>query len=75
MKFQKQGSYSNYYESQHTITNAIINEAFRKGELETLSAKVETLSEMISFFVSRMSEQEATEFAKHFGWVPVKDDV
>lgn len=75
MKFQKQWSYSSDYETQYTITDAIINEEFRKGELETLSAKVETLSEMISFFVSRMSEQEATEFAKHFGWVLVKDGV
>ena len=75
MKFQKQWSYSSDYETQYTITDAIINEEFRKGELETLSAKVGTLSEMISFFVSRMSEQEVTEFAKHFGWVPVKDGV
>lgn len=75
MKFQKQWSYSSYYETQYTITDAIIREEFRKGELETLSAKVDTLSEMVSFFVSRMSEQEVTEFAKHFGWVPVKDDV
>ena len=75
MKFQKQWSYSSDYETQYTIANAIMNEEFRKGELETLYAKVETLSEMVSFFVSRMSEQEVTEFAKHFGWVPVKDDV
>lgn len=75
MKFQKQWSYNTYYETQYTITDAIIREEVRKGELETLSAKVQTLSEMVSFFVSRMSEQEVTEFAKHFGWIQVKDDV
>lgn len=68
MDFVKRYKWDSDRTTQHTLVSDIVNDDLPCGVQEQLQQQVKTLTDIVGFVVSRMSDQQLVELADYFGW-------
>ena len=69
MLFNKQYHYTQYDIHENQLVEFIVNDELPNGELEQLQQKIDMLTDIVGFLVSRMTQEQIKEFANYFGMI------
>ena len=69
MLFNKQYHYAQYDIHENQLVEFIVNDELPNGELEQLQQKIDMLTDIVGFLVSRMTQEQIKEFANYFGMI------
>ena len=69
MLFNKQYHYTQYNIHENQLVEFIVNDELPNGELEQLQQKIDMLTDIVGFLVSRMPPEQIKEFANNFGMI------
>ena len=69
MLFNKQYHYTQYNIHENQLVEFIVNDELPNGELEQLQQKLDKLTDIVGFLVSKMTPEQIKEFANYFGMI------